>query len=91
MVILGREMRWTEEGLEYEADKKHRTKVLDHSGFGKGTAGAMTNGGRVIQLNRLKQNNSNFNKLNKIAYNKHIQYIFTFNLPTRITNVKTIK
>ena len=46
MTILGREIRWTEEGLEYEADRRHRTKVLEHFGFGKDTAGVVTNGGR---------------------------------------------
>ena len=34
-VILGRHARWTERGIEYEADPKHRKLIMDHLGFGK--------------------------------------------------------
>ena len=30
VTFLGRTVRWTDEGIEYEADMKHRTKVLEY-------------------------------------------------------------
>ena len=44
IVILGRTVRWTEEGIEYEADKKHRKAMLDHFGFEEGVEGASVDG-----------------------------------------------
>ena len=44
IVILGRTVRWTEEGIEYEADKKHRKAMMEHFGFEEGVKGAMVNG-----------------------------------------------
>ena len=32
-IVLNRIVRWTPAGLEYEADPKHREKVLEHFGF----------------------------------------------------------
>ena len=34
ITILGRVVRWTRDGIEYEADPKHRQNLLDHFGFG---------------------------------------------------------
>eukprot|EP00975_Prorocentrum_lima_P046240 9670778-Prorocentrum_lima.AAC.1 len=33
VVILGRIVRWTEQGIEYRADPKHRQIVLEYFGF----------------------------------------------------------
>ena len=35
VTILGRILRWTKNGLEYEVDPKHREMILEHFGFGK--------------------------------------------------------
>eukprot|EP00973_Karenia_brevis_P018805 2576858-Karenia_brevis.AAC.1 len=37
VTILGRLVRWTEEGIEYEADPKHRKIVMDYFGFNEKT------------------------------------------------------
>ena len=42
--IWGRMVRWTEEGLEYEADPRHRKLVLEHFGFEEGGKGLATTG-----------------------------------------------
>ena len=34
ITLLGRVIRWTEEGIEYEADPRHRKMVLDYFGLG---------------------------------------------------------
>ena len=44
VIILGRIVRWTLEGLEYEADPKHRTKVLEHFGFNDKSRALSCNG-----------------------------------------------
>ena len=44
VTILGRTVRWTDEGVEYEADMKHRTKVLEYFGFNSSTRGLTCNG-----------------------------------------------
>ena len=44
VVILGRVVRWTKEGLEYEADPKHRLMVLESLGFVEGTRVLSYNG-----------------------------------------------
>ena len=31
--ILGRIVRWTQKGIEYEADPKHRKMILDYFGL----------------------------------------------------------
>eukprot|EP00973_Karenia_brevis_P071705 9963982-Karenia_brevis.AAC.1 len=33
VTILGRFVRWTDEGIEYEADPKHRSIILEYLGF----------------------------------------------------------
>ena len=33
VVILGRHVRWTAEGIQYEADPKHRKLIMEHFGF----------------------------------------------------------
>ena len=33
VVILGRVVRWTDKGIEYEADPKHRRLILEHFGI----------------------------------------------------------
>ena len=33
VVILGRHVRWTADGIEYEADPKHRKLIMEHFGF----------------------------------------------------------
>eukprot|EP00973_Karenia_brevis_P010048 1360936-Karenia_brevis.AAC.1 len=35
--ILGRLVRWTDEGIEYEADPKHRSLVLEYFWFNSKT------------------------------------------------------
>ena len=44
VTILGREVKWTEEGIEYEADPRHRKKILDYFGFEEGAKPLTHNG-----------------------------------------------
>jgi hypothetical protein len=37
ITLLGRLITWTSEGIEYEADPKHRQMVLDYFGLGEGS------------------------------------------------------
>eukprot|EP00973_Karenia_brevis_P029714 4099760-Karenia_brevis.AAC.1 len=37
VTILGRLVRWTLEGIEYEADPEHRTIILEYFGFNEKT------------------------------------------------------
>ena len=37
VVILGRHVRWTKEGIEWAADPKHRQMILDYFGFDEST------------------------------------------------------
>eukprot|EP00973_Karenia_brevis_P020583 2826338-Karenia_brevis.AAC.1 len=46
VVILGRVVRWAENGIEYEADPKHRKIVVDYFGFSEDTKGLAINGDR---------------------------------------------
>eukprot|EP00973_Karenia_brevis_P051500 7151274-Karenia_brevis.AAC.1 len=46
VTILGRLVRWTNEGIEYEADPKHRKLVMDYFGFDEKTKPIGTNGDR---------------------------------------------
>ena len=39
VVILGRHVRWTADGLEYEADPKHRKLIMEHFGFDEESSG----------------------------------------------------
>eukprot|EP00973_Karenia_brevis_P026748 3690945-Karenia_brevis.AAC.1 len=44
--ILGRLVRWTGEGIKYEADPKHRRLVLEYFGFNSQTKPSGVNGER---------------------------------------------
>eukprot|EP00973_Karenia_brevis_P014823 2023223-Karenia_brevis.AAC.1 len=44
VTILGRLIRWTDEGVEYEADPKHRSIILEYFGFNEKTKPSMVNG-----------------------------------------------
>lgn len=44
IVLLGRIIRWTPTGTEYEADPKHRNIVLEHFGFDENTRALTHNG-----------------------------------------------
>eukprot|EP00973_Karenia_brevis_P028383 3912922-Karenia_brevis.AAC.1 len=46
VVILGRIVRWTEKDIEYEADPRHRVKMLEYFGFGGSTKAGGANGYR---------------------------------------------
>ena len=37
IVLLGRQVRWTAESIEYEADPKHRKLIMEHFGFDEET------------------------------------------------------
>ena len=43
-MILGRIVRWTKCGIEYEADPKHRKMMLEHFGMDKGSRHLTCNG-----------------------------------------------
>ena len=45
VVILGRILRWTREGIEYKADPKHRAVLLEKFGFREGETRALANNG----------------------------------------------
>ena len=45
VVILGRHVRWTADGIEYEADpKKHSKMIMEHFGFYEVSSGLVFNG-----------------------------------------------
>ena len=44
VVILGRIVRWTDRGIEYEADPKHRKLILEYFGFDEGSKSLSVNG-----------------------------------------------
>eukprot|EP00973_Karenia_brevis_P014380 1958437-Karenia_brevis.AAC.1 len=46
VTILGRLVRWTNEGIEYEADPKHRRLVMENFGFNEKTKPIGMNGDR---------------------------------------------
>eukprot|EP00973_Karenia_brevis_P039066 5395517-Karenia_brevis.AAC.1 len=46
VVILGRVVRWLKDGIEYEADPKHRRNVLEYFGVDGKTKPSMVNGDR---------------------------------------------
>eukprot|EP00973_Karenia_brevis_P076822 10668793-Karenia_brevis.AAC.1 len=46
VTILGRSVRWTNEGIEYEADPKHRRLILKYCGFNEKTKSIGVNGDR---------------------------------------------
>ena len=44
IVILGRTVRYVKEGIEYEADKRHREMILEAFGLSEGSKGSSVNG-----------------------------------------------
>ena len=44
VIILGRTVRWTKDGIEYEADEKHRRLVMEYFGFTEDTKSLSFNG-----------------------------------------------
>ena len=42
-IILGRHVRWTAGGIEYEADPKHRKLIMEHFGFDEESSGLIFN------------------------------------------------
>ena len=44
VVNLGRVIRWTTEGVEFEADPRHRRVLLEHFGFDDSSSAAANNG-----------------------------------------------
>ena len=46
IVILGRVVRWTADGVEFEADPRHRKVLKNHFGFEERVKGATINGGK---------------------------------------------
>ena len=50
VTILGRTVRWTEWGIEYEADEKHRDLLMEQFGFDEKTKDVSINGGRDVHL-----------------------------------------
>eukprot|EP00973_Karenia_brevis_P062282 8662628-Karenia_brevis.AAC.1 len=44
VTILGRLVRWTFEGIEYEADPKHRSIILEYFGFNEKAKPGTMNG-----------------------------------------------
>ena len=53
IVILGRIVRWTQEGIEYEADPKHRKILLESFGFNENSRSIKTNGDKDEKEGRL--------------------------------------
>lgn len=45
IVILGRRVYWTSEGVEFESDSKHRDAILEYFGFSDYTKALVRNGG----------------------------------------------
>ena len=45
VTILARIVRWTDEGIEFEADPKHRSLIMEAFGFKEGSRGLVRNGG----------------------------------------------
>eukprot|EP00973_Karenia_brevis_P007994 1084188-Karenia_brevis.AAC.1 len=44
VTILGRMLQWVEEGIEYEADPKHRKMIMEYFGFNEKTKPLTMNG-----------------------------------------------
>ena len=44
VLILGRHVRWTADGIEYEADPKHRKLIMEHFGFDDESSHLVFNG-----------------------------------------------
>ena len=48
IVILGRIARWTEEGLEWEADPKHRRILMEQFAFDENSKSLEVNGEKEV-------------------------------------------
>ena len=44
VTILGRVVRWTDVGIEFEVDPKHRLLIMETFGFREGSRGLVNNG-----------------------------------------------
>ena len=49
VTILGRVVRWTDRGIEFEADPKHRLLIMDAFGFKEGSRGLVNNGEKDVK------------------------------------------
>jgi hypothetical protein len=49
VILLGRIARWLEDKVEWEADPKHREKVLEYSGMDEGTRALNCNGEKNVK------------------------------------------
>ena len=62
--ILGRQVRWTDRGIEFEADPKHRKLIMEYFAFTENSK-SLSNNGEVGQKKEewredtLPQNNEN--------------------------------
>eukprot|EP00973_Karenia_brevis_P067973 9456053-Karenia_brevis.AAC.1 len=50
VVMLGRLVRWTENGIEYQADRKQRKIVLEYFGFSENSKELSLNGDREEKI-----------------------------------------
>ena len=50
VVILGRPVSWTKEGIEWKADPKHRQMILEYFGFEEGTRALSVNGDKDVKF-----------------------------------------
>ena len=50
VVILGRHVRWTKEGIEWKADPKHRQMILEYFGFEEGTRALSVSGDKDVKF-----------------------------------------
>eukprot|EP00973_Karenia_brevis_P084068 11664326-Karenia_brevis.AAC.1 len=53
VVILGRLVTWKEDFIEYEADPKHRRKILQYFGFEGNTQAGGVNGYREDRIDEV--------------------------------------
>ena len=49
VTILGRIVRWTDRGIEFEADPKHRLLIMEAFGFKEGSRGLVNNGEKDVR------------------------------------------
>ena len=52
VVILGRHERWTADGIEYEADPKHRKLLMEHVGFDEESSSLFHNAKKIGGMQR---------------------------------------
>ena len=58
ITLLGRVITWTPDGIEYEADPKHRQLVLDYFGLGNGSNEVTTVNGEKMRMYNLVMRSS---------------------------------